>query len=129
MSPKVRGPMTQKIPGSFLEMVATHAEVSQVVDDAKIKGQDLKRLIGASIVGMEHEARFKVESVWRKDRREFPAVLQASTNLMVDNARAQWTTFDILNQWIDNVKNKLIKTGLVVNEQVLDGEGALVSEV
>ncbi len=65
----------------------------------------------------------------KTDQREFPTVLQASTNLMVDNARAQWTTFDILNQWIDDVKNKLIKTGLVVSEQVLDGEGALVSEV
>jgi len=127
MSPKARGP-APKIPDSFLEMVATHAEVSQV-GEGELKGRDVKRLIGASIVGTEHETRFKVESVWRKVRREFPAALQAATKLVVDDARAQWTTFDNLNQWFDDVKNDLIKTGLVVNEQVLDGGGALVSEV
>jgi hypothetical protein len=35
---------------------------------------------------------------------------------VVDDARAQWTTFDNLNQWFDDVKNNLIKTGLVVKQ-------------
>jgi hypothetical protein len=62
-------------------------------------------LIGASIVGTEHES--KIESVWRKFRVEFPGALQASTRLMVEDATAQWTTFDNLNQWFDNVNKGL----------------------
>jgi hypothetical protein len=127
MSPKARGP-APKIPHSLMEMVETHAEVSQV-GDGELKGRDFKRLNGASIVGTEHEASFNPESVWRKVRREFPASLQAATKLTVEDARAQWTTFDNLNQWFDDVKKDLIKTGLVVNEQVLDKEGAVVLEV
>ena len=99
MSPKARGPAA-KIPKDFMKLVATHSEVSQV-GDGELKGKDFKRLIGASIVGTEHETRFKVESVWRKLRTEFPEALQASTRLMVEDARAQWTTFDNLNQWFD----------------------------
>ena len=41
----------------------------------------------------------------------FPESLQVSTKLMVEDARAQWTTFDNLNQLFDDVKMDLIKTG------------------
>ena len=84
-------------------------------------------MIGASIVGTEHEP--KIESVWRKFRVEFPEALQASTRLMVEDATAQWTTFDNLNQWFDNVKKDLLTTGPALNRQVLNDEGAAVSEV
>jgi hypothetical protein len=127
MSPKNRGPAS-KIPRNFMKLVATHSEVSQV-GDGELKSKDFKRLIGASIVGTEHEASFKVETVWRRLRTEFPESLQASTRLMVEDARAQWTTFDNLNQWFDDVKKDLIKTGLVLNQQVLNDEGAVVSEL
>ena len=70
-------------------------------------------MIGASIVGTEHEP--KIESVWRKFRVEFPEALQASTRLMVEDATAQWTTFDNLNQWFDNVKKDLLTTGPALN--------------
>jgi prolyl-tRNA editing enzyme YbaK/EbsC (Cys-tRNA(Pro) deacylase) len=70
VSPKTKGPKP-KIPEDFVSMVATHAEVCQV-GDGELKGRDLKRLIGASIVGTQHEAAFKVESVWRKVRKDFP---------------------------------------------------------
>ena len=106
-------------------MVATHAEICQV-GDGELKGRDVKRLIGASVVGTSHEASFQVESVWRKVRREFPDALQAATKLSIDDARAQWTTYDNLNQWFDNAKNDLLRTGLVVDESVFVG---LVSEV
>jgi hypothetical protein len=51
MSPPSRGP-APNIPGKFLRLVATHAEVSQV-GDGKLKGKDFKCLIGASILGTE----------------------------------------------------------------------------
>jgi hypothetical protein len=45
MSQQSRGP-APNVPGKFLQMVATHAEVSQV-GDGELKGKDIKQLIGA----------------------------------------------------------------------------------
>ena len=89
----------------------------------------MKRLIGASIVGTPYEAAFQIESVWRKVRSEFPAALQAANKISVEDARAQWTTYDNLDQWFDDVKKDLIGTGLVEDKVVLDADGKLVSEV
>jgi len=47
----------------------------------------------------------------------------------VEDARAQWTTYNNLNQWFDDVKKDLIGTGLVEDKVVLDEDGKLVSEV
>jgi hypothetical protein len=89
-SPKKMGP-APKIPGAFVCLVATHAEVCQV-RDRELKGREFKRLIGASIVGTPFEASFQAESVLRKVQREFAHALQAGTKISIDNARAQWTT-------------------------------------
>jgi hypothetical protein len=127
VSPMKKGPQP-KIQINFLEMVATHAEICQV-GDGELRGKDLRRLIGASMVGTPHANAYKVESVWRKVRTEFPDALQAATKIAVEDARAQWTTYDNLNQWFDDVKRDLLATGLVEDEQVLDEKGGLVSEV
>jgi hypothetical protein len=126
-SPKKKGPRS-KIPDKLLEVVATHAEVCQV-GDGELKGLDIKRLIGASIVGTPHETAFQVESVWRKVRSEYPDALQAANKISVEDARAQWTTHDNLNQWFDDVKKDLVATGLVDDKAVLDENGNVVSEV
>ncbi len=56
--------------------------------------------------------------------------LQAATKIAVEDARAQWTTYDNLNQWFDDVKKDILATGLVEDEKVFDVEnGASVSEV
>ncbi|KAI2493647.1 hypothetical protein MHU86_20900 [Fragilaria crotonensis] len=125
-SPKKKGPRS-KIPDKLLEVVATHAEVCQV-GDGELKGLDIKRLIGASIVGTRHET-FQVESVWRKVRSEYPDALQAANKISVEDARAQWTTHDNLNQWFDDVKKDLVATGLVEDKAVLDENGNVASEV
>ena len=126
-SPKKRGP-APSIPGDFLEMVATHGEVCQV-GDGELKSRDFKRLIGASIVGTEHESMFTTDSVWRKVLKVYPEALQAATKISIEDARAQWTTYDNLNQWFDDAKKDLVGTGLVVDERVLDEKGNVVSEV
>ncbi len=94
-----------------------------------MKGKDLRRLIGASMIGMAHANEYKIESVWQKTRTVFPDALQAATKIADEDALAQWTTYNNLNQWFDNVKNDLLKTGLVDDEIVLDDKGELVSEV
>ena len=127
ISPRKMGPLP-KIQREFLETVATHAEVCQV-GDGELRGKDLRRLIGASIVGTEHENLYKAESVWRKVKTEFPESLQAATKIAVEDARAQWTTHDNLNQWFDDAKKDLLATGLVENEKVYGEEGETVSEV
>ena len=99
MSPKKRGPASA-IPNKFLETVATHVEVCQV-GEGELKGKDIKRLIGASILGTEHETKFTIEGAWRKLRKDFPESFQAATKLSVEDQRAQWTTHDNIFQWFD----------------------------
>jgi hypothetical protein len=127
VSPKKMGPIP-KIPDDFLLAVATHAEVCQV-GDGELKGRDVKRLIGASIIGTRHEGAIKVDSVWRKIRKEHPASFQAASKMSVDDSRAQWTTYTNLDQWFDDAKKDLLSTGLVVDEKMFNDEGGLVSEL
>lgn len=61
----------------------------------------------------------KFESVWRKVCSEFPAALQAANKISVEDAHAQWTTYNNLNQWFDNVQKYLIGTGLVEADKVV----------
>ena len=127
VSPKKMGPKP-KIPDDFLLAVATHAEVCQV-GDGELKGRDVKRLIGASIIGTRHEGAFKVDSVWRKVRKEHPSSFQAASKMSVDDSRAQWTTLTNLDQWFNDARKDLLSTGLVVDEKMFNDEGGLVSEV
>ena len=126
-SPRKKGP-PPKIPHKLLQMVALHAEVCQV-GNGELRGKDLRRLIGASKVGTVHADSYKVNSVWRKVTREFPESLQAATKIAVEDARAQWTTYDNLNQWFDDVKKDLLDTGLVEDEMVYDEKGEMLSEL
>ena len=126
-SPKKRGP-APIIPDTLLKVLATHAEVCQV-GDGELRGKDMQRLIGASKLGTEYEHQFRDDSVWKKVRAEYPLALQAATKMTVEDARAQWTTHDNLNQWFDDVKADLLSTGMVVDEIELDENGGLLSEV
>ena len=127
MSPKKRGP-PPKIPDTLLQALATHAEVCQV-GDGELKGKDLQRLIGASKLGTDYDNCFKVDSVWRKVRKQYLQALQAASKLTVKDGRAQWTTHDNLNQWFDDVKADLLSSEMVVDEIELDENGRLLSEV
>ena len=87
-------------------------------------------MIGDFPVGTHHEHAFKVETVWKKVRNEHPDAFQAATKVSsIEDARAQWTIHDNLNQWFDDAKSSLLRTGLVVHETVLDEEGGIVSEL
>jgi hypothetical protein len=61
--------------------------------------------------------------VWRKFLKEYPDALQAATKISIEDARAQWTTYDYLNQWFNNVKKDLLGICLVVDERMLDKQG------
>ena len=47
----------------------------------------------------------------------------------MEEARSKWTTVNNLEQWFDDVKVDLVKSGLVIDREVRDAEGAFVSEV
>jgi hypothetical protein len=127
-SPKKKGP-NAKIPKELVEVCGVHAEVCQVSASGELRGRDIKRLIGAATIGTEFEGQFTVESVWRRVRREFPDKLQAANKLSVDDARAQWTTHQNLQQWFDDAKLDLIATGLCIDQEVRGADGTLVSEL
>ncbi len=88
-----------------------------------MKGKDLRRLIGALMIGAAHANDYKIESVWQKTKKQeiyltccrtaqetsirptrigttlgFPDALQAATKIAAEDARAQWTMYDNLNQ-------------------------------
>ncbi|KAI2507438.1 hypothetical protein MHU86_6930 [Fragilaria crotonensis] len=127
-SPKKKGP-NARIPKELVEVCGVHAEVCQVSASGELRGRDIKRLIGAATIGTEFEGQFTVESVWRRVRREFPDKLQAANKLSVDDARAQWTTHQNLQQWFDDAKLDLIATGLCIDQEVRGADGTLVSEL
>ena len=126
-SPPKKGP-PPKIPSVLLKAVATHVEVAQV-GEGELKGRDIKRLIGASMKGTVFENTFKVETAWKKLRIDFPESLQAATKLSVEDARASWTTHNNLDQWFDDARKDLIKSGLVKELEVRNPDGTLQSEL
>ena len=69
------------------------------------------------------------ESVWKKLKTRYPEALQAAPKMSVEDARTQWTTYDNLKQWFDDVKCDLLATEMVVDEVELDENGVLLTEV
>ena len=66
-----------------------------------------------------------------KTCREFPDELQAVTKIDVEDACAQWTMYDNLNQCFNDIKTGILATGLIEDEKKVFGaeNGALVSAV
>lgn len=95
-SPLRKGP-PPIVPSFLVETAAVHAEVCQAGKGGELKSVDIKRTIGAAILGTHMENAFKPETVWRKMKREFPEKLQPVKLMSVDDARAQWTTYTNLH--------------------------------
>ena len=128
-SPSKMGPQPS-IPIVLMDILAAHSEVSQVGNGGELRGRDLKRLIGAAVLGTRHENKFKVESAWKKLRTVHPEKIQATKIATAEDARLKWTTFENLQQWFDDAKLDLIVSGLVVDDQEVRTEsGELISEV
>ena len=127
-SPLRKGPRT-KIPDVLLNITVTHAEVSQVGNSGELRGRDFKRLLGAAVMGTDHDSKFTAESAWRKLRREFPERLAATKQMTMEETRAKWTTHDNLKQWFDDGKIDLVSTGLVFDKEIRGEDGALISEL
>ena len=127
-SPLKRGP-PPKIPDILLEVVALHAEVSQVGEGGELRGRDIKRLMGAAVLGTKYDGTFKLESAFKKLKKQHPERLQAGKGVSMEESRSRWTTANNLEQWFDDVKEDLIKSGLVIDREVRDSHGKLVSEV
>ncbi|KAI2493544.1 hypothetical protein MHU86_21011 [Fragilaria crotonensis] len=128
-SPLKKGP-PPTVPSFLVETAAVHAEVCQAGKGGELKSVDIKRTIGAAILGTHMENAFKVETVWRKMKREYPEKLQPVKLMSVDDSRAQWTTFTNLQQWFNDVKTDIINTGLVLDQEVRDpASGMLISEL
>ena len=70
-----------------------------------------------------------MESVWKKVRTQHPDRIQAATKVSMEEARSKWTTVDNLEQWFDDEKVDLIKSGLVIDSEVRDAQGELLSEL
>jgi hypothetical protein len=65
MSPPKKGPRT-KIPDLLLDVTAAHTEVCQVGTDGELRGQEIKRVLGAAVSGTKYDNKFTIESAWRK---------------------------------------------------------------
>jgi hypothetical protein len=118
-----------KIPDILLDVVASHTEASQVGDGGELRGRDIKRIMKAAVMGTKFDNQFKVESAWKKLWKRHPERLQAATKVTMDEGRSKWTTVSNLEQWFDDVKVDLINSGLVIDREVRDAEGKLLSEL
>jgi hypothetical protein len=103
----------EKIPGVHVDVEVAHAQVSQC-GDGEMREQEIKRLGAVIVVTQQDNNRVKIESVWRKLKREFPEQLQAANKVTIDDACAhQWMTFYNFQHCFHDAKNDLIKAGLV----------------
>ncbi len=127
-SPAKKGPPI-KIPDVLLEAVARHAQVSQCGDAGEMRRREIKRLIGAAVVGTQYHGTLTIESAWRKLRQEFPEQVQPAYKMSMDNSRAQWTTYSQLQQWFDDAKSDRIGSGLAIDAEVRDVHGVLLSKL
>jgi hypothetical protein len=127
-SPPKKGPPT-KIPDVLLDVVATHSEVCQVGNGGELRGREIKRLLGAAVLGTKYEKKFTVESAWRKLRSKHPERITAGGQVSMEDARSKWTTHDNLQQWFNDAKKDLISTGLVIDREVRNDNGELLSEL
>ncbi len=127
-SPLKRGPVP-RIPDILVDVVVTHTEVSQVGDGGELRGRDIKKLINAAVMGTKFDRKFEAESVWKKLRSQHPDRIQAATKLSMEEAQSKWTTVDNLEQWFDDAKVDLINSGLVIDSEVGDAHGQLLSEL
>jgi hypothetical protein len=123
-----RGP-AYKISDILLDVVACHTEASQVGDGGELRGRDIKRIMKAAVMGTKFDNQFKVESAWKKLRKRHPERLQAATKVTMDEGRSKWTTVSNLEQWFEDVKVGLINSGLVIDREVRDAEGKLLSKL
>ena len=103
-SPPKKGPPT-KIPDILLDVVATHSEVCQVGNGGELRGQGIKRLLGAAVLGTKYEKKFTIKSAWRKLRSKHPERITAGGQVSMEDARSKWTTHDNLQQWFNDAKN------------------------
>jgi hypothetical protein len=62
-------------------------------------------------------------------RTQHPERLQAWTKISIEEARSKWTTVNNLEQWFNDAKVDLMKSGLVIDREVRDAGGKLLSEV
>ncbi len=128
MSPPKKGPCT-KIPDVLLDVTATHSEVCQVGSGGELRGREIKRLLGAAVLGTKYDNKFNIESAWRKLRFEHPERVTAGGQMSMEDARSRWTTHDKLQQWFEDAKIDLISNGLVIDREVRNGNGELLSEL
>ncbi len=122
-SPMKRGP-APKVPDILLDVISLHARVSQVGKGGELRGREIKQILGAAVLGTKYEDRFTVESAWKKLRTQHPEQLQAWTKVSMEEARSKWSTINNLEQWFDDMKADLINSGLVIDREVRDEEGA-----
>jgi hypothetical protein len=65
ISPPNRGPRT-KIPDLLLDVTATYSEVCQVGSGGELREPEIKRLLGAAVLGTKYDNKFTIEPAWRK---------------------------------------------------------------
>ena len=127
-SPVKRGP-PPKVPDILLDTMACHTEVSQVGEGGDLNGRDIQRLLTAAVLDTKYDGSFTTAYAWKKLRLRHPERLQASMKVTMEEARSKWTTVSNLEQWFTDAKADLISSGLVIDSEVRDVDGNLLSEV
>ncbi len=76
-----------KIPDVLHETTVAHSEISHVGSSGELRGRDVKRLIGAAVLGTPHKQKITVDLAWKKLRERHPDKVQAANIATAEDAR------------------------------------------
>ena len=98
------------IPPQLTKAIATHATMMQVsAEEGEASRQKMLIVVRALKIGTEWEGKFDEEYVWRKTRKDHPALLNPVKAKNHEDRRADWLTYNNINDWTDRAKAFMIE--------------------
>ena len=105
------------LPDEITKALATHATMMQVsAEEGEASGQKMLTMSRALKIGTEWEGKFTDEWAWRKARADHPEILNPVKAKNHEDRRAEWLTYNNINEWTDGAKAFMIKHEFVLDE-------------
>ena len=119
-SPVKRG-APSKLDDELMHAVKLHMSMKQATRLGDPRAFEVKAIMRAATSGTGKD-KFSVRYAWDKLRRSNPDEMQPSGTSKTEDLRAQFTTWQNLNDWFTFTKPVMVETGLAFDkEQILPG--------
>lgn len=101
-----------------------HIKLQQPSRSKQAIPMDIKAAMMVLVKDTEYEGTFNIEAAWTRLRELYPEELAPSKLLTTENIRADWTTYDKLDDWFTQHKPILINSGLAINRPMVLPDGS-----